>query len=543
MSQTHDIDNDAPFFLELDPYEPLNGSHHLEGYVREPQHPISRSHDSPQTSMSPSLTPPLEPSVHQLSMSHDVENVIPTHNELDGDLNVSSSSPSKGKGVSKPLDIHRKELDMQIDVLPVGGSSSSSDNYNPAHAWAVPSSSVDAPDFPFVPYDDVVEPVDSLGENVGDPSGFSAKGKGRERPPVLPPLVFMPTAFEYGSPEWPLDMSPQTAGPSSYGSGFASLSEVESEHSNDITPPITPEASMPLDHVPARRRSLSNLSVRSTRSLSALSISKVKVKFPGSKTPGNIARKLLFRKGRDPSTDTNPTPATTPTGVIDPEFPGNVELGRGSCFLPWAPPLKSCTSPPVGTLVDIDVDLSCGPLQPTLYRPTEAAILRSKGRSYSSPFPLPTSPFDIVPLTPAEISEPVRVDVRNYFDEDLPRELKLHILASIVGLYEAEHARAVSSGKWTAITAGRSRNRWVGIEKGVRELLKLSRVGIFISCQRTYDDLAVVSGFQGLAEPCVRRTALDTAPEAPSQRSHPTLRICRRIRSGDRLHGAQRAVR
>ncbi|RPD82252.1 RNI-like protein [Lentinus tigrinus ALCF2SS1-7] len=466
MSQTHDIDNDVPFFLELDPYESLNGSHRLEGYVQEPQDLLSGLRSSSPTVMSPSPDPSLAGFYSDLAMS---EGIVDGASSSFGTVE-SPSTPSKGKGVSHPMDIQRKESDVQIDVLPVAGSSSST-NFGLANAWAVQHSSFDPFDIPFTSYDDSACAAGPLSENVGEPSGFSGKGKGRERPPTLPPLVFLPTGFGYGSPaEWSSsDMSPQTAGPSSYGSGFTSIESAQSNH--DVTSPITSEASAPLEHIPARRRSLSNLSIRSTRSLSALSITKVKVKLTSAKRSGNIARKLLFRKGRD---STPETPPTTPTRVVDSE----VELGRGSCFLPWAPPLKSCTSPPVGTLVDIDVDLSGGvsTLAPLYGPPSGVAILRAKGRSYSSPFPLPLSPLDIVPIATADIFEPIPIDPTNYFDEYLPRELKLHIFAILVSLFEAEHLRILSTDRWTASLAGRSRNRWVGVQKGIRELLKLSRV-------------------------------------------------------------------
>ena len=466
MSQTHDIDNDEPFFLELDPYESLNGSHRLAGYVRKPQDPVADLHTSSPTVMSPLPDPSLAGFHNEL--------VIPEANGPSSSYGIvsSPSNASKGKGVSHPVDIQPEEQDVQIDVLPVEGTSSSSGNFIFANAWAIPPPSIDSFDIPFASFDDSAYAPDSLSENVGEPSGFSGKGKGRERPPTLPPLVFLPTAFDYGSPaEWSSsDMTPQTAGPSSYDSGFASIESAQSNH--DVTAPVTPEVSAPLEHIPARRRSLSSISVRSTRSLSALSITKVKVKLASAKRSGNIARKLLFKKGRE---STPETPPTTPTTAADTE----VELGRGSCFLPWAPPLKSCTSPPVGTLVDIDVDLSSGVgTLPQLYGPPSgAAILRAKGRSYSSPFPLPSSPLDIVPITVADAFEPVAVDLTNYFDEYLPRELKLQIFATFVHLFEAEHLRILSTDRWTASSAGRSRNRWVGIEKGVRELLKLSRVG------------------------------------------------------------------
>ena len=107
-----------------------------------------------------------------------------------------------------------------------------------------------------------------------------------------------------------------------------------------------------------------------------------------------------------------------------------------------------------------------------------SGVLRTKGRSYSSPLPLASSPLDIVPITPAELSQPIPVNVPNYFDQYLPRELRILVLAILVDLHEADHRRLVCSAKWTAMRAGHSRNRHVGVEKGVRELLKLSRVGI-----------------------------------------------------------------
>ncbi|EIW64147.1 RNI-like protein [Trametes versicolor FP-101664 SS1] len=273
-------------------------------------------------------------------------------------------------------------------------------------------------------------------------------------------------------------MSPQTAGPSSWGSAFASIGESDQGISPDVTPEATPATPAPIDQIPVRQRTMSNASVRSTRSLSALSLSKVKVKFAGAKSPGNIARKLRLKRGEStPDATDLTTPSQTP--VIDTDLPGAIEIGRGSCFLPWARDLKARSIPPQGTLVDIDVGLSSPitPLSP-IYRvgpPSELAILRAKGRSYSSPFPLSSSsPLDIVPVTPTDISEAIQIEVPNYFDEYLPRELKLQVLAALVELHEEEHQRLVTSDRWTARKAGR--NRWVGAEKGIVELLKLSRV-------------------------------------------------------------------
>lgn len=75
------------------------------------------------------------------------------------------------------------------------------------------------------------------------------------------------------------------------------------------------------------------------------------------------------------------------------------------------------------------------------------------------------------------------------FDELLPREVKLTIFAWIVWIREMDHERLVNAGpdgvsaktksgsvRWTAHKAGLGRNKWVGRDKGVRELIRLGRV-------------------------------------------------------------------
>lgn len=75
------------------------------------------------------------------------------------------------------------------------------------------------------------------------------------------------------------------------------------------------------------------------------------------------------------------------------------------------------------------------------------------------------------------------------FDELLPREVKLTIFAWVVWIHERDHERLVNAGpdgtvaktksgsvKWTAHKAGMARNKWVGRDRGIRELVKLGRV-------------------------------------------------------------------
>ncbi|KAI5897759.1 RNI-like protein [Schizophyllum commune H4-8] len=111
------------------------------------------------------------------------------------------------------------------------------------------------------------------------------------------------------------------------------------------------------------------------------------------------------------------------------------------------------------------------PVTPTIESPFRA---QHKVRSYSSPFPL--SALDLVPATSNDIFTPIPVEPRNYFDDVLPRELRLHVFASLVSVIVDEHQRAIDEGQWSVSKATQSRNKWVGRDRAVRELVKLSRV-------------------------------------------------------------------
>lgn len=81
------------------------------------------------------------------------------------------------------------------------------------------------------------------------------------------------------------------------------------------------------------------------------------------------------------------------------------------------------------------------------------------------------------------------------FDELLPREVKLAIFAWVVRVHEQDHERLVNAGpdgviaktksgsvKWTAHKAGTGRNKWVGRDRGIRELVKFGRVSLIFLC-------------------------------------------------------------
>ena len=114
------------------------------------------------------------------------------------------------------------------------------------------------------------------------------------------------------------------------------------------------------------------------------------------------------------------------------------------------------------------------------HRLDEVAGLRAKGRSHSSPFP--KSVFDVVPqveLGDGIMSLPIYA--RNLFDEMLPRELRVRVFSALISLHEADLEEQKSSGKWSVLAASSSKNRWVGRSRAMRELVKLSRVGILDS--------------------------------------------------------------
>ncbi|KIY50686.1 RNI-like protein, partial [Fistulina hepatica ATCC 64428] len=108
---------------------------------------------------------------------------------------------------------------------------------------------------------------------------------------------------------------------------------------------------------------------------------------------------------------------------------------------------------------------------PTSGQPSPEATPRLKARSYSSPLPYNPSTAALRDDTDAEVKfEP------DYFGSRLPRELQLQVLASLVALHAAEHARAIDDGTWNTAVASSREGRWVGRDRGIRELVKLSRV-------------------------------------------------------------------
>ncbi|KAJ7216784.1 hypothetical protein B0H12DRAFT_1329471 [Mycena haematopus] len=369
----------------------------------------------------------------------------------------------KGKGVSRPVPIPAAAAADPYDLFDVGGarlvatavnSTPPSPPHHPSHLEAkevCSSSSVHDPHdifdmseassghaFPsfssrFSPV--CPSPIDSIEQSStsmehddsSEPTG-KGKGKEKEQPPTLPALTFSPTEFGYVHTNWPSPavVDAATAGPSSFGpSSYSSLGPADLISSPSPPPPVlsTPlSATRPL----CRRRSLPSLAPNP------------KSKFR-LKAPSTLARRLLFRKYDG---DACPTPPSSPTDGRD------LDLGAGTCFAPWRN--------------DYALALE--------YQDIPAL----QGRAASLPFPV--SALDLIPSINGDVFDPIPLFVPNYFDEVLPRELRVYILLALIAVHEADHTRALRDNQWTVAKASSSKNKWVGRDKALRELVRFSRV-------------------------------------------------------------------
>ncbi|EKM61416.1 uncharacterized protein PHACADRAFT_247982 [Phanerochaete carnosa HHB-10118-sp] len=363
----------------------------------------------------------------------------------------------------------RREPD--VFSLSFAGSSSSGSRYDSRLSYAFP------PSQPAVLGD--VEGIIHVPADEELDEAAAEKGKGRELPPTLPPLSFSSTRFSYET-EWS-----SMAGSSSYGSSYSSMSGAKSSSesaspvgraSNGASAPSTPALLQASDTGASRRRTISSVSRHSLRSLSTPSLPKMKVKFATSKgAPGTLARKLLFKKS--PPTGPRALSADLDNIVVDPSVTADLTnlqyLGPGSCVVPWSRDVQS-RSPLASPIVETNSVWGVVDSQ----RSTRSAVpMRTKGRAYSSPLPLPTFNFDdIVPLAPADLYEEPTKENDSYFEDLLPHELKLQILLSVVDLHQTDFEKRTADGKWTVHKASSSRHKWIGREKGIRELFRLSRV-------------------------------------------------------------------
>lgn len=466
MSRAHDIDNASPLF-DFDSHEPFE--------------PLSLLEEPARRTGTPSIS-----TLSRISQPAFHLDDVPSFKGMDNPV----SPALKGKkavlsSASLPMAIPLGE-DVQSEPdlfsLSFASGSSSTSRYDPLSPYVFHASQPD-----------VCGDVDSIIEVPADHAleqPARGKGKSRELPPTLPPLSFSPPQFAYDGGEWS-----SLAGPSSYGSSNSSMGESNpgSPSGAGRTSDSAPNTPALPQHPPAsgapRRRTLSSVSKHSLRSLSTPSLPKMKVKFAGPKAaPGTLARKLLFRK--TPTSSPRPASVDLSGNILDnavsPDFSDLQYMGHGSCLIPWSRDLHY-RSPLASPVVETNSAWGVVDSQPILRgaRLVEPLVMRTKGRAYSSPLPLPSLAFDIVPLAPADLFEEPPQPPPAYFEDRLPHELQLQILVSLVNLHAAEHAKRVAEGKWTAHKASASRNKWVGRDRGVRELFRLSRVRISIQVSTT----------------------------------------------------------
>ncbi|KAA1467773.1 RNI-like protein [Dentipellis sp. KUC8613] len=397
----------------------------------------------------------------------------------------------KGKGVSRPLDIAERRSEStsaQSDIFAMSFDAGSAVNGNGSYPSSPPSPIVTPPSEAARRHENYAS--DTFRNTIYDdlePDTAVGKGKGKDLPPTLPPLSFSPTQFSYDEIYSSPSSSTYEPGPSSFGSAYTSVTDRHSSTpaSAALVGPSTSQAGgvSIITRVPSRRRSLSNLSIHSTQSLAARSMSRVKGKFGATKGPGALARKLFPRRADQLDSPSSPSSLDSPAlnGAVD--YLSGVD--QGSCFMPWRRDSKQRSreildAAPFSTL-DLDrilKDEATAQAQYVVYsdRPSEAALLKGKGRSNSDPFPLPSA-FDVVPSSSDDMFKPVlSLVLHNHFDEMLPRELRLHVLACLVQLHVDDHARRIKDGKWSVNKATSSKNKWVGRDQGVRELVRMSRV-------------------------------------------------------------------
>ncbi|KAF7972206.1 hypothetical protein HWV62_18696 [Athelia sp. TMB] len=448
MSRSREADNEEPLF-QFDSYESPVGA-------ATPVEPSSTRPTSSRVNLS----------ISQFSLS--TPNLLAYRSDQTTLLEMTEqilSGADKGKGPSQPVLIRASTTQLSHDTFDVGSSSSGyfsmeGMSYSPSSPLASSSFDLQAIQTPLddiyyrltiAGYSDPVAPGSC--EAPADAAGGSASGKGkaRELAPMLPPLQFTPTEFGYDKAAWPSPglISPG-AGPSSYGSALGSMGVESTLNANMAARAAVPSQSPPaVRRMPSRRHSFSNLSTRSMRgALSPL------------KTTGNLARRLMQRgkSGTSPSTPGTATPRNV--AAID------YEVGQGSCLTPWrSGPGKD--TPPVPFLA---WDAQLNDKLP-VYNGKE---FKGKGRSYSSPYPL--SALDIIPVATTDVFKPIIIAPRKFFDEMLPRELRLRVLSSLISLHEEEHGRMVLAKEWSVTRASSSRYKFVGKEKAVRELVKFSRV-------------------------------------------------------------------
>ncbi|KIY73516.1 RNI-like protein [Cylindrobasidium torrendii FP15055 ss-10] len=377
--------------------------------------------EEPPTDLPPSVTTEPQASPATIDAANGASTMPPS----------SSQSQAKGKGVSAPVSIpstSMKTLDTLRSAPPSPHLAPSHKHSNTTFTSQASSSSMAASEYL-----------------------RNAKGKGKlpDSPPCLPPLPFseQDTFDLYAHISWPSPSSfTESVGSSStsFGSPLFAIGSL-------------PSASVPPDHLkpiddasnggipgPTRQRTVSDSSGRSLRT----------IRLGLGRNPGNLSRKLLSSKGQGSSAASYDVASVPTTSTFHTTFDSQASLRDVSYTYRFS------------DILDANLDGASWPAGP-----------KGKQRSYSSP--MPYSPLDVALRhasydTHAPPPSPPPV-VYSPFDH-IPKEICIKMFASVLYLHEAEYLKAVDDGSWTTSRASSSKNRWVGRDKGIRELVKFSRV-------------------------------------------------------------------
>ncbi|KAJ7794103.1 hypothetical protein B0H14DRAFT_3888945 [Mycena olivaceomarginata] len=306
----------------------------------------------------------------------------------------------KGKGVSRPVPIPAASAGDPHDLFDVGGASSSREFYSVSSAFS-PSSSITC-----------VSPEDE--------SGPASSWKGKDVASMHDPNNI------FDMSEAPIDSieQPSTSMEHDDSSEPAGKGKGKEKEQPPTLPPLT---FSPTEFGYAHTNWPSPVVVATP----AAGPSSYGSHATGPSSYSSLAPLDLISSPNPPPPvlRTPPTAARNTTETPAPRLPRprptvrelDLDLGAGNCFAPWRN--------------DSALALEYQSL-PAL-----------KGRAHSSPFPI--SALDLIPVSTGDVFDPIPLFVLNYFDDVLPRELRVYILRSLITVHEADHARALRDGQWT----------------------------------------------------------------------------------------------
>ncbi|EJD03750.1 RNI-like protein [Fomitiporia mediterranea MF3/22] len=342
----------------------------------------------------------------------------------------------KGKAVSRPVDIVPRDSSMtpRFDLFSFNGGTSGPSKQSRRSLRA--SSSVSPPQSPdyfaFSPMSDVRQgsaaasyatdittpgssfpDAQQLKSDLSHESEDVGKGKSRAEPPSLPPLLFSPTEFSRGETNWPIEIGHSPVNAVS-SSSHASPTVVDFPASP--TPPLGSGASTPIYKCASRHRSFPSLTTDSPRRFATRQPRRSKLSLISGKRPSNLARKLLSRND-----------------VFEPEY-----------IVPSNTPIQET--------------------ERILYSSLSAPSTPCISRSFAISDAYAISALRVGGSSPS------------LFECMLPKEIKLEVFHTLLRLHEVDGETLQKSSGWTALKASQKEHRWIGKEKGIVELIRLSRV-------------------------------------------------------------------